>query len=306
MGVLGSELFTTGDPAVVNRLDNCAKGAPTEATSHFMIGDRDRQAVLRLQQALKKAQANDPKLVLPPFSENGIYDKSFADAILAYKKARNIKNYRNEFDNVVGIKTIRALDDDVRHDRKDPEPFVDPEKPKVFPIPHGTCISDEDCPSQNAFTILLIVGGTGGEGAEAGKFIFMIMDIEHSLSAKYTLTVGGLGTPGLPFSPAGGGKPVPFRTAERTKITRFGPFGGVASFTFGPPGGSPIGPGVKNLIATLSFTFRGLGSRQVPAGQVILNNFDFGPFPPVAGGSFHAGLMSLDTKCLGVPGATRL
>ncbi len=113
MGVLVSKLFTDGDQAATAKLEGCATGQPSEVASHFSQGqNKTGEHVRRTQQALQNIQKNEPSLGIPPFSVSGLYDSAFARAIAVYKDRRNIRNFANKIDDVVGIKTIRRLDQD--------------------------------------------------------------------------------------------------------------------------------------------------------------------------------------------------
>src|SRR5664279_1136924 len=109
MGELKSARFTQGDSSTVRRLEDCATGRPSEIASHFAIGSSG-PAITKLQEALKEIQRNNPALGIPEFQVNGTYDRDFANAILAYKTKRDIRNFADKFDNIVGIKTIKSLD----------------------------------------------------------------------------------------------------------------------------------------------------------------------------------------------------
>jgi len=113
VGVLVSKLFTDGDQAATAKLEGCATGQPSEVASHFSQGqNKTGEHVRRTQQALQNIQKNEPSLGIPPFSVSGLYDSAFARAIAVYKDRRNIRNFANKIDDVVGIKTIRRLDQD--------------------------------------------------------------------------------------------------------------------------------------------------------------------------------------------------
>ncbi len=71
-----------------------------------------------MQDALKAVQLDHPGLGIPAFKANGTYDTAFADAIGVYKTKRDIKNHAHQIDKIVGIKTIRELDDDNNPDPK--------------------------------------------------------------------------------------------------------------------------------------------------------------------------------------------
>jgi hypothetical protein len=109
MGILKSPRFTQGDEETVAKLEDCANGRPSESASHFTIG-KSGPAIIKLQEALKEVQRNKPGLGIPAFQVNGIYDKDFADAISNYKAKRDIRNFANKIDNIVGVKTIQSLD----------------------------------------------------------------------------------------------------------------------------------------------------------------------------------------------------
>jgi hypothetical protein len=122
MGVLTSKLFTEGDKAVADKLENCANGRPSEVLSHFSKRDnRVGEHVRRVQEALKKVQQREPQLGIPGFDVDGVYDDAFARAVFAYKDKRGIRNFANRIDDVIGINTIRRLDSDAR-DSPEPKP----------------------------------------------------------------------------------------------------------------------------------------------------------------------------------------
>jgi hypothetical protein len=123
MGVLTSELFTQADPATVKKLEDCATGRPNEVLSHFSQGANARGAhISRVQAALRNVQQLEPDLGIPEFEVNGGYDKAFADAVSIYKERRNIRNYANKIDNIIGVKTIRSLDADAKRRKEEPTP----------------------------------------------------------------------------------------------------------------------------------------------------------------------------------------
>ena len=111
MGVLVSKLLTGADQATTAKLEDCATGQPNEVASHFSEGqNKTGEHVSRVQQALQNIQKNEPGLGIPAFSVNGDYDSAFAKAIAVYKEKRNLRNFANKIDEVVGVKTIRRLD----------------------------------------------------------------------------------------------------------------------------------------------------------------------------------------------------
>jgi hypothetical protein len=308
MGVLVSKLFTEGDPATVKKLEDCATGKPSEVQSHFKQGHANARGehIRRVQEALALIRQREPGLGIPDFQVNGVYDDKTAKAVRAYKEKRGIRNYANRIDDVVGIKTIRSLDNDARlKPRVEPPPR--PSRPTVVPRPlprirPGSCLPDAECPTSREFVIQLIVGGTGGEILEAAFLTFMIQDQKHGLACLYSLSGGGVATPGLPINPMGAGSPRPFTTSIETKVTRFGPIGGITGVTIGPPG-SPVDPHNVNLLSVLTFSFTRPGSA-IPAGTVILNRFDTGPIS-IQGAGIHGGRFKAHGICRGGLGADR-
>jgi hypothetical protein len=307
MGVLASRLFTEGDPATLRKLEDCAVGRPTEVASHFRQNHANAKGehIVKVQQALKTIQQNEPNLDIPEFDVNGVYDAKFARAVAVYKQKRDIRNFANKIDDIIGIKTIQSLDSDVR---KKPrlEPPPRPSKPTVVPRPlprviPSTCLTDDECPAARDFVIQLIVGGTGGEILEAGFFVFIIQDQRNRLSCLYSLSAGGLATPGLPITPSGGGDPTPFSTSSDTKVTRFGPIGGITSLT--KPKTIPLDPRSETLLSILSFSFRSAATNSV-AGMVFLNKFDTGPIS-IPGAGIHGGKFTAHGICKGGLGADK-
>jgi hypothetical protein len=141
MGVLTSKLFTDADGDAVTKLEDCAVGRPTEVISHFAL-DRNQNGehIRRVKQALQNIKDRDPSLGIPPFTVNGNYDPAFAKAVAKYKEKRGIFNFANKIDNVVGVKTIRALDREnqgqapvpIPPDPPRPEPNI-PDTPPLVP-----------------------------------------------------------------------------------------------------------------------------------------------------------------------------
>lgn len=300
MGTLSSRLFVEGDPATVKKLEDCATGRPTEVISHFsQTANRNGEHVRRVQLALKQVQDRNPELAIPSFDVNGVYDAKFAKAIAVYKERRGIKNYANRIDDIVGIKTIRSLDKDVNRPvpTPPPPPSPPPAPPPPAPAPPAplptNCLVEAECPTNTVFDIQMIVGGSGGEIIEGGLFAFMITDLENRLSCPYSLFTGGLGTPGLPITPAGGGKPSRFRTPVPVKVTSFGPVGGLSSVTVGLPG-TIAGPNNVTLFSVLTFGYRKSMSL-TPDGMITINPFDTGPIN-IQGAGIQLGRF----KCLGL------
>jgi hypothetical protein len=126
MGVLTSQLFTEADPATVKKLEDCATGRPNEVMSHFTQEARGAH-ISRVQAALKIVRQEEPGLGIPEFQVNGIYDDAFAKAVFVYKQKRNIRNYANKIDDIIGIKTIRSLDTDAKRRKQEPPPKPKPE-----------------------------------------------------------------------------------------------------------------------------------------------------------------------------------
>jgi hypothetical protein len=113
MATLKSILFTlqTG-PETVQMLENCANGHPSQAASHFRLG-HSGEAIRMLQLAVGTAQDRFPELAIPDFDFNEVYDQKFADAVMQYKRARDIRNHLGQIDNIIGRKTISNLDRDM-------------------------------------------------------------------------------------------------------------------------------------------------------------------------------------------------
>src|SRR5262249_41636153 len=89
--LLTSKLFTGADvdDATKKKLQDCAHGRPREVASHFSTtANRSGSHIILVQEALKRAQARDPSLKLPPFAIDGVYSKDFADAVFVYKQQR--------------------------------------------------------------------------------------------------------------------------------------------------------------------------------------------------------------------------
>ncbi len=296
MGVLTSNLFTDGDQLTVNKLENCATGQPNEVTSHFTKG-QSGEHVRRVQEALKAAQRADPNLDLPDFSVNGTYDQNFASAISAYKTKREIRNFANKIDDIVGIKTIRSLDQEQKSNppRQNPEAPPKLKKPGDFERPLPNCVPDSICPSSNEFEISLVLGVSGGEGLEIGEFFFAIRDTANGLSSFYKLRVAGIGAGISPITPAGGGGKKHFNTSHAVRVTRFGPMAsiGSASAESGVPQASVA-------LITLGYKPDALRAPRLTSPISI----DTGPVV-IKGASLHAGQLLVTSKCGAEDGASR-
>jgi hypothetical protein len=237
---LTSKLFTGPDvdDATKTKLQDCADGRPTEMISHFNTTTNQTGTHVRLvKEALRRAQARDPSLQLPPFFVDDNYDDGFADAIYAYKKQRGILNYAGQLDKIVGIKTIRALDNEAKGGpHVDPGPF--PKKPDhVFPKPLQNCVTDKECPTSTEFDVTLLsavnAGLPVGKIVEATIMYFAIHDRTNNLSAMYKFLGGGVSW-GSPVSYSGGGPTKTFSVKPEGKVTRFGPSAYILSGSLTP------------------------------------------------------------------------
>jgi hypothetical protein len=295
MGVLNSKLFTDGDQATVKKLEDCATGQPNEAQSHFTIG-QSGEHIKKVQEALKSVQEGNPGLGIPEFSVNGVYDQRFANAIRIYKTKRDIRNFANKIDDIVGVKTIRSLDKENKSGppKVNPSPSPTLRKSGEFPRPLPNCVPDSDCPSSREFDVTLLAGVSGGEVVEIGKFFFTIRDTTNGLSTIYILRVGGFGAGASPISVAGGGGKKHFTTSQPVRVTRFGPFGSIGSAT-----NKPAIP-VSGALLVLGFHPDGLRVPRLTPPMTI----DTGPIE-IPGANIHAGQLKILSLCNGQPGATR-
>jgi peptidoglycan hydrolase-like protein with peptidoglycan-binding domain len=89
------------------RLNACE----VQDSAHVLLGDAGDH-VRRIQQALIRI---DNLQIAPAELASATYGKSTADAVLDYKRHRNIINrsYEKTADNIVGKMTIRSLDDEM-------------------------------------------------------------------------------------------------------------------------------------------------------------------------------------------------
>src|SRR5215813_2706384 len=141
MSILTSNLFTHGDSVTVDKLENCARGRPSEVQSHFTL-NQSGEHIRRVQEALKSVQESNPGLGIPGFSVNGVYVKEIAKAIRVYKTKRDIKNFANKIDDIVGINTIRSLDRENKSGppKVNPSPTPRPDKPNDVPRADGNAL----------------------------------------------------------------------------------------------------------------------------------------------------------------------
>ena len=188
-------------------------------------------------------------------------------------------------------------------------PKVFPKKPNVFPRPlppipnQNTCVPEQECPLSQRFSVQLIAGVTGGEIVEAAFLTFLIKDLDNRLECIYSLTGGGLGPPGLPVNVSVIGKAAGFQPSKPTKVTNFGPLGGITSITT-PPLILPFPQTQITVFSILDFSFHEFDS-VIPAGNVFINRFDTGPIS-IPGAGIHGGRFKLEGGlCRGKLGANR-
>ena len=295
MGVLRSKLFTEGDAGTVKKLEDCATGRPNEVLSHFARGQKGEH-IRKVQQALQNVQRSRPELGIPAFDVDGVYSPQFAKAIAVYKAKKDIRNYANKIDDIVGIKTIRSLDSD-NTSRPHIEPPPRPNRPNVVPRPLPKCVPDADCPLSRQFDVTMLMGVSGGEIVEVAEFFFTIRDTTNGLSALYAFRGGGAGLGASPVTPAAGGSPSPLTTPEPVRVTRFGP----VALLFGATSPPSVIP-VPLSIAFLSLSFRPDGARGLP--QTPIFKIDTGAIS-IPGINLHGAQFKILTLCNGQPGATR-
>jgi hypothetical protein len=295
MGVLASKLFTDADKATVDKLEDCATGRPSEVSSHFARNqNQSGEHIRRVKQALKNVQDLEPGLGIPPFTVDEVYDDAFARAVAVYKDKRNIRNCANKIDDIVGIKTIRSLDNDAQK-RPRVEPAPKPKKPNVVPRALPNCVTEGDCPTSTEFDVTLLFGVSGGEIGEVSKFFFTIRDTINGVSSLYLLSGGGFGVSPLPVSVADGGGPKHFSTTNApVRVTRFGPFAAFASAT------NLVPPFVASAtFLTMQFRPDGSGLR-----LTLPLRIDTG-FISIPGASIEGATFKIQSICRGGPGAVR-
>jgi hypothetical protein len=127
MGVLRSPLFVNTPQPTKDKLEACATGKPNEISTHFTIGETGEHVRL-VKQALKDYATKHPDEITAPFTVDRTYDKNFAIAIGQFKTTRKppLTNFAGKIDEIVGIKTIRALDDTAVPGPPAPKPPVPP------------------------------------------------------------------------------------------------------------------------------------------------------------------------------------
>jgi hypothetical protein len=180
-----------------------------------------------------------------------------------------------------------------------------PKKPNVFPRPlprpnPSTCLTEQNCPLSRNFSIQLLAGVSAGEILETAFFTFLIKDLDNRLECLYSLVGAGLANPGLPASVSAVGKPSVFHPGKATKVTNFGPVGGISSLTL-PTNPTPAFP--LTVFSILDFSFHDSGS-VVPSGNVFIGSFDTGPIS-IPGAGIHGGRFKAQSLCLELPGAGR-
>jgi hypothetical protein len=132
MGVLKSPLFVNTPQPTNDKLEACATGKPNEVSTHFTIGETGEHVRL-VKQALKDYATKHPDEITTPFTVDRTYDKNFATAIGQFKTTRKppLLNFAGKIDEIVGIKTIRALDDTAAPGPPAPKP---PPPPPPQPV----------------------------------------------------------------------------------------------------------------------------------------------------------------------------
>jgi len=133
MGTLKSRLFLVTDTATNDKLEACATGKPNEMSTHFTVQSRGEHIRL-VQVALSRVKNREPGLKIPEFKVDGNYSPDFARAVFAYKKARGIKNFSSNIDDIVGIKTILSLDKEEGAQGGFPTPAFPPDLPTSIPV----------------------------------------------------------------------------------------------------------------------------------------------------------------------------
>jgi hypothetical protein len=187
MGTLRSKEFA-GDP----KLEACAVSDP----AHVLPGASGGH-VGKIQRALIKVGG---ATINPMEVGQNKYGPSTTAAVLKFKKERNILNYLGQFDNIVGKKTIRALDDLLAAISPTPPP-PPPGPPAVFIVhdvrlfgwkPGGEVLEvNGDTPLQ------WMIDCTIGRGkAVAGNLVLKIMS--HGLPGFVQCCRGLLMHPTLP------------------------------------------------------------------------------------------------------------
>jgi hypothetical protein len=101
MGVLISNHFK-----LVDKLQRCSVSDP----DHIVPGSNG-EAVKKIQEALVKLE----KVSFPPNEAGGLnYGEVTINAVISFKSKRGILNFQNKIDNIVGQKTIRQLDKEMK------------------------------------------------------------------------------------------------------------------------------------------------------------------------------------------------
>lgn len=259
-----SKLFTGADvdDTAKEKLQDCPDCRRREVASHSSTtANRSGSHIRLVQEALKRAQARDLSLKLPPFAVDGVYSKDFTDAVFAYKQRRNILNYAGRVDNIVDIKTIHSLDAEARGEKAYHHDF--PARPGPKPVPRPTpltaakCVPEAQCPTSQSFEATIIMGGCGGDVFKAAKYWVNIRDTGSNLSSLYLLTIGGYGMPALRARASDGGAPKPFTTDKACKVCNFGPGGSFGQYTdlVLPTLGDAVLPMLRN-VALMWIQFR--------------------------------------------------
>ncbi len=136
MPTLKSRLFVVTDTATNATLEACATGIPNEHSTHFTL-NASGEHIRLVQVALSRVQKREPGLKIPAFNIDGIYSVPFAKAVARFKEARGIKNFAGKIDEIVGIKTIIALDKEEGPAEVLPDPQIPPDD-FTKPIPVKT------------------------------------------------------------------------------------------------------------------------------------------------------------------------
>jgi hypothetical protein len=146
------------------------EAAATSHSAHIMRGAMGPH-VAKIQSALFVLDGVE---VSAAERKSSTYGSSTAAAVLAYKEKRNIVNrsYQSSADDIVGIMTMKAMDDELLAGQVDPEPGRAPRCARKGPPDHralrGSLVSDDTFQGgalSSGAAVLPTVGLPGSRGA---------------------------------------------------------------------------------------------------------------------------------------------
>ena len=190
--------------------------------------------VVKIQQALT---ALDRVSIAPGEVKAKTYGRSTADAVLAFKKQRNIINfgYQTKPDDIVGKMTIARMDNELAN--RFPFQSIGPDDLAFAPdIPLPP--PPRSSPTSTHFRIRFLGGISAAVGLAGDVLFFQLWDTTNHLAESYTYFGGGAGLGVSKLPPLSATLAGPFEDFLTINPVPIGIFAGPAHWTSG--GGGPF------------------------------------------------------------------